>query len=242
MGLTKLLAVTGHTISSRARGALIWGAALGALGALFVAIYPSISGSSAGMEQMVSSMPDAMKELIGFGAGTFGSVEGFVGGEMLSFLVPLALSFFPILLASSALAGAEEDGTVDVLMGNPLSRPQFVLGRFLAAAVLLLGIVTLMGAATWLTGVIADVDLGLGSMAAASLTLWALCISFGGLAPPAVGGPAPALSGARDTGGATHPDVLRGWTRRLGGFLRYYPAALSVLLLRLGHRERYGLE
>ena len=181
-GLTKLLAVTGHTISSRARTAVIWGAALGALGALFVAIYPSISGSSAGMEQMVSSMPDAMKELIGFGAGTFGSVEGFVGGEMLSFLVPLALSFFPILLASSALAGAEEDGTIDVLMGNPLSRPQFVLGRFLAAAVLLLGIVTLMGAATWLTGVIADVDLRLGSMAAASLTLWALCISFGGLA------------------------------------------------------------
>lgn len=181
-GLTKLLTITGHAINLKARAMLIWGAALGLLGALFVALYPSISGSSAGMEQMVSGMPDAMKEMVGFGAGAFSSVEGWLNGEMLGFLVPLALSFFPILVASSAIAGAEEDGTMDILMGNPLSRWQFAAGRFLAAAVLLLGIVTIMGALTWLTAVIADVDLGLGSMAAGSLTLWALCIFFGGLA------------------------------------------------------------
>lgn len=181
-GLTKLLTITGHAINLKAQAMLIWGVALGALGALFVALYPSISDSSAGMQEMVSSMPAAMREMVGFGAGTFSSVEGWLNGEMLGFLVPLALSFFPILVASYALAGAGEDGTIDVLMSAPLSRWQFVLGRFLAAAVMLLGIVAIMGAATWLTAVIADVDLGLGSMAAGSLSLWALCIFFGGLA------------------------------------------------------------
>lgn len=181
-GLVKLLTITGHAINLKVRAMLIWGAALGALGALFVALYPSISGSSAGMEQMVSSMPAAMREMVGFGAGAFSSIEGWLSGEMLGFLVPLALSFFPILVASSALAGAEEDGTMDILMGASLSRWQFVVGRFLAAAALLLGIVTIMGAATWLTAVIVDVDLALGSMAAGSLTLWSLCIFFGGLA------------------------------------------------------------
>jgi ABC-2 type transport system permease protein len=174
--------MTGHTIHLRARGALIWSAALGALGALFVALYPSISGSGASIEQMMSSMPAAMRDMIGYGGDAFSSVEGWLAGEMLSFLVPLALSFFPILVASSAIAGAEENGTMDMLLGNPLSRSQFALARFAAAAILLLGIVTLMGAVTWLTGIIVDVDLGLGAMAAASLSLWSLCIFFGGIA------------------------------------------------------------
>ena len=179
--LTQLLALTGHSVNLRARGALIWGIALGALGAVFVAIYPSLEGA-AGMQQMISSLPQAMRDMLGYGPDALSSVEAFMGAEMLSFVVPLALSLFPILLASSALAGAEEDGTIDILMGNPLSRWQLVLGRFLAAAVLLLGIVTLVGTLTWITAVIADVDLSLRLMAAASLSLWPLCLFFGSLA------------------------------------------------------------
>ena len=180
--LSQLLALTTQDVSQRVRGMIIWGGVLGALGALFVAIWPSFSEDTAGMEQMVNSMPPAMRELFGFGEGAFSSVEGFIGGEMLNFLVPLALAFFPILVASSALAGAEEEGKIDVLMGNPLSRWQLVLGRFLSAAVVLLGIVAIMGLITWFTAVVVDVDLAFESMAAASVSLWALCIFFGGLA------------------------------------------------------------
>lgn len=180
-GLTKLLALTGHSISLRARSAVIWGLALGALGGIFVALYPSLADAS-GMEQMINSMPRAMRDLAGYGTGSFSSVESFLNSEMLGFMVPLALSFFPILVASSALAGAEEDGTMDVMMGNPLSRPQLVAGRFLAVAALLLGIVALMGALTWIAALLADVDLSPGSMAAASLSLWPLCLFFGGIA------------------------------------------------------------
>lgn len=180
-GLVQLLALTGHSINLRARGALIWGVALGALGAVFVAIYPYLEGA-AGMQQMISNMPQAMQDMLGYGPDALSSVEAFMGAEMLSLLVPLALSLFPILLASSALAGAEEDGTIDILMGNPLSRWQLVLGRFLAAAVLLLGIVAIMGSLSWITAVIAGVELSPGLMAAASLSLWPLCLFFGGIA------------------------------------------------------------
>lgn len=161
---------------------MIWGVALGALGAVYVALYPFLADASSRIEQLINSMPQAMRDLTGYGASSFGSVEGFLATEMLGFLVPLALSFFPILVASSAIAGAEEDGTMDVLMGNPLSRWQLLLGRFLAAGVLLLGIVTIMGTLIWITAVIVDVNLGLDSMAAASLSLWSLCIFFGGVA------------------------------------------------------------
>lgn len=181
-GLTKLLALTGQDMSLRARGALIWGLALGGLGALYVALYPSFAGDE-GIEQMIESMPQAMKDLAGFGESTgFESVEAFLATEMLNFIVPLALSVFPILIASSALAGAEEEGTMDVLLGNPLPRWQLVASRFLSAAVLLLGILTLMGFLTWIAAPIFDVDLSIDSAAAGALNLWPLCLFFGGVA------------------------------------------------------------
>ena len=180
--VTKLLTLTGQDMGQRVRGMVVWGMILGALGALFVAIWPTFKDDIGGMEEMMSSMPPAMREMLGFGEGAFSSVEGFIGGEMLNFLAPLALAFFPILVASSALAGAEEEGKIDVLMGNPVSRWQIVVSRFLSAAVLLFGIVTIMGLLTWITAVIVDVDLAFRSTAAASVSLWALCILFGGLA------------------------------------------------------------
>ncbi len=180
--IAKLLALAWQDMGQRVRGMLIWGGILGGLGALFVAIWPSFEEDTAGMEQLLNTMPQAMRDLFGFGENAFSTVEGFIGGEMLNFLAPLALAFFPILLASSALAGAEEEGRLDVLMGTPLSRWQLVLGRFLSAAALLFGIVAIMGLLTWLTAVVMDVGLAFESMAAASVSLWALCIFFGGLA------------------------------------------------------------
>ena len=179
--LTKLLALTGQDMSLRVRGVLIWGVILGALGAMFVAIAPTLTDNP-GMAEFYDSMPQAMLDLFGYSEGAFSSVEGILDGEMLGFMVPLALSIFTILAASSALAGAEEEGKMDVLMGNPLSRWQVVVSRFLSATVLLLGIVTIMGLITWITALILDVDLSVGSMAAGSLSLWPLALFFGGLA------------------------------------------------------------
>ncbi len=180
-GLTKLLALTGHDISLRVRGVPIWGVVLGALGALFVAIWPTFEDNP-GIAELYSSMPQAMLDLFGYGKGGFSSVEGLLDGEMLGFMVPLALSIFMILVTSSALAGAEEEGAMDVLMGNPLTRWQLVVSRFLSAAVLLLGIVAIMGLIIWITALIADVDLSFESMAAGSLNLWSLALFFGGIA------------------------------------------------------------
>ena len=97
-------------------------------------------------------------------------------------LAPLALAFFPILASAGAIAGAEERGTIDVLLGNPLSRWQVVVGNFVATALSLLGIVALMGLFIWGMAVLLDVDLSFGTTAEAVLNLWPICLFFGGLA------------------------------------------------------------
>jgi ABC-2 type transport system permease protein len=110
------------------------------------------------------------------------TIEGFLASQLFSFLFPLSLAFFPILASAGAIAGAEERGTIDVLLGNPIPRWQLVVGNFAATAVSLLGIAAILGLFTWVPAVLLDVDLALERTAEAVLNLWPLCILFGGLA------------------------------------------------------------
>ena len=97
-------------------------------------------------------------------------------------MAALVLAFFPILAASNAIAGAEERGTIDVLLGNPIPRWQIVAGSFTATALSTLGILAILGLATYGAAVALDVELPLARTAEAVLNLWPLCIFFGGLA------------------------------------------------------------
>ena len=127
----------------------------------------------------MQAYPKGMLEA--FGISDMGTIRGYLAGQVFN-LAPLALAFFPILTLSGAIAGAEERGTIDVLLGNPLPRWQLVAGSFVAVALSLLGIVAIMGMVMWSTAVLVEVDLPLGASAAAVLNLWPMCIFFGALA------------------------------------------------------------
>lgn len=182
-GPRTLLALTEHTMRLQFRSALIWGVYLAALGIVYIAIYPSLSGQQEQLNGLINNLPESMRNLFGYGPGSgFGSIEGLLSTELLNFIAPLALAFFPILASASAIAGAEEDGKIDVLMSNPLPRWQLVVGSFVATAISLLGIVAVIGVLMWLTALIVNVELSASAMASAVLNLWPLSIFFGGLA------------------------------------------------------------
>jgi ABC-2 type transport system permease protein len=131
------------------------------------------------MDQLVRMYPEGMREA--FNIEDMGSPEGFLDSQVFS-LAPLALAFFPILACAGAIAGAEERGTLDVLLGNPLPRWQLVAGSFLATALSLLGILAVVGLLTYVTAVLLDVDLSLLTTAGTVLNLWPISMFFGGLA------------------------------------------------------------
>ncbi len=80
------------------------------------------------------------------------------------------------------IAGAEERGTIDVLLGNPLPRWQLVAGNFLATVLSLLGISALVGLLIWGTAVLVDVNLSLREITDGVLNLWPITGVFGALA------------------------------------------------------------
>lgn len=168
-----------QTTKSQSRSVLIWGAALGLYSAALVASYTTFSGSAEQMNQLLEAYPQGMLEA--FGITDLADVENYMNSQVF-LLAPLALAFFPILAAAGTIAGAEERGTIDVLLGNPIPRWQLVVGSFASISLSLLAILALMGALTWITAALMDVDLSLGSTAAAVLNMWPLCLLFGAAA------------------------------------------------------------
>jgi ABC-2 type transport system permease protein len=161
------------------RSIVIWGAALGLYSAAMVASFTAIEGSAAQLNQLMEAYPKGMLEA--FGVTDLGDPANYLHSQFFG-LGPLALSFFPILALAGAIAGAEERGTIDVLLGNPLPRWQLVAGNFLATALSLLGICALVGLLTWGTAVLFDVDLSLPEITAGVLNLWPITVVFGALA------------------------------------------------------------
>jgi ABC-2 type transport system permease protein len=161
------------------RGVIIWGAALGMYSAAMVASFTAIEGSAEQLNQLMEAYPKGMLEA--FGVTDLGDPANYLHSQVFGF-APLALSFFTIMALSAAVAGAEERGTMDVLLGNPLPRWQLVIGNFVAAALSLLAICAVVGLLTWGMAVLVDVELSVRQVAEAVLNLWPVCIMFGALA------------------------------------------------------------
>lgn len=174
-----LAPLVSHVLRLQARGALIWGAVLGLYSAAIVASFTTFSADAEQMNQILDAYPQGLMDA--FGVQDLGDAENYMSSQVFV-LAPLALAFFSILAAAGTVAGAEERGTIDVLLGNPIRRWQLVVGSFAATALSLLVIVAVTGLLTWGTAVLLDVDLSLTSTAEGVLNMWPVCLFFGGVA------------------------------------------------------------
>jgi ABC-2 type transport system permease protein len=175
-----LLSVVVHELRMRVRGVIIWGTVLGLYCGAMVASYVSLEDQMQQFEGLLDSYPQVFVEA--FGITDLLTIEGFLASQFFNWAAPLALSFFPMLVLAGAIAGAEERGTIDVLLGKPVPRWQLVVGSFVSVAISLLGIIAILGLFTWIPARLLDVDLSSGAAAEAALNLWPICLFFGGLA------------------------------------------------------------
>lgn len=172
----------GHVMGLQARSVAIWSVVLGAFGVMMVAIFPSMA-SGPGLEQMTDTLPKGLMQAAGVeDLASMGTIEGFLQAQIFGLVLPLAVPFFAILAAAGAIAGAEENGTIDVLMGNPLSRWQLVVAYFVSIAVSLAEILAIFGLFLWGSALFIDAELPLGTVAEGVFGAWPLCLLFGELA------------------------------------------------------------
>lgn len=151
-----------------------YGLGLALMAALIVYIYPSYADQFAGFE-----IPEAMRALIGDVDYTTGT--GFVSAEFFSW-IPIVVAVFAITSGTGALGGEETNGTLDLLLAQPITRVRVAvekLAGLLVASVLIVAI-TYVG---WLVSVpFVDIEVGLGELAVATLNLLPLMLVLQALA------------------------------------------------------------
>ena len=151
-----------------------YGLGLGLLAALVVFIYPSYSEQMADFE-----IPDALE---GFtGGADYTTPEGFLSAEFFSF-APAVLCIFAIMAGTSALAGEEAAGTLELLLAQPLSRRRLVLEKIaaLVSSTCLIVVVTSIG---WLVSVpFVDIDISYLKLITATARMIPIVLVFEAMA------------------------------------------------------------
>lgn len=137
------MTVFSRAVRDRRRGLVGWTVGIVALVLFTVALYPTIE-SNADFERVAEQLPPAMRAMFGFDdAVPLTSAPGYLQTRLFSSLLPLLLLVFAIGAGARAIGGSEEDGTLELLLMNPVTRRQVVIARF-ASVVALVTVLTLV--------------------------------------------------------------------------------------------------
>jgi ABC-2 type transport system permease protein len=163
------------------RGQILgWGLGLAFLAAILVLFYDTMAAEQEQFQQLLDAYPPEMVAFFG-GALDLLSPSGFLGMYFFA-MMPIILGIFAIMAGSGLLVADEENGTLDLVLAHPVSRTGLFAGRLLAFAAALVGILVLgwLGFALMLP--FSGLEVNLGRLAAAMLSLGATQFFFAALA------------------------------------------------------------
>lgn len=171
-----------RTLRDAYRGIVYWSVGIILLVAAIVSVYPSIRGNGS-LTKLVQSYPGALKAFIGFGGVVdYSSGIGYLGIELFSLTLPLALIVAAVGAGARAIAGEEEQATLDLLLANPVSRRRLVLEKAVALVVLLVLLSLVVFSALAVSTAAAGMKVTLAHLAAASAATGLLALLYGAIA------------------------------------------------------------
>jgi ABC-2 type transport system permease protein len=121
----------------RRRGLAGWCIGVAGLVVFTVAFFPSVEGNET-FDELTDQLPAGLRSLLGVTQGApITSAPGYLHARLFSTLVPLLLVVYAIGLGARAIGGTEEDGTLELLLAQPVTRTRVALERYLANTTLL---------------------------------------------------------------------------------------------------------
>lgn len=175
--------VTFKTLRDRRRSLLWW--VVGIFGYLLGigAVYPIVEDNQEQFEALLETYPDELLAIMGVGGeeSLFDPV-GFMQAEAFGWIVPLVFAIYGAVQGARAVAGEEEDGTIDLVMATPLSRTGLVWQKWMALVLAegVLGLTLLVSLAV--DRALFNLDIPLANIAAGSFMAVLLGVFFGSLA------------------------------------------------------------
>jgi ABC-2 type transport system permease protein len=151
-----LRTIATKTIRDGRRSLFWWSTGLASLAAFTVLFYPAIQ-EMPGLDELLQGLPEALLRLIG--DSELLSPEGYLNSQLYGAIVPLVLMFYGLAAGAGAVAGEEENRTLDLLLANPVPRWRLVVEKLLAMVVGLVVISAVLWLAVYLPAVAVDMDL-----------------------------------------------------------------------------------
>jgi ABC-2 type transport system permease protein len=107
-----------------------WGLGLGGLGYLLLDIYGSIFQRSVDLQSFIDAFPEEFLAFFG-DTNSFLTMEGFLGLEFFSYM-PVILGILVVSSASSLISKQEENGSLELIAAQPISRSEIFWGKVFA--------------------------------------------------------------------------------------------------------------
>lgn len=166
------------TLWDQRRSLLGWAIGFAGVALIYGGFYPFAATPE--YAELIEGLPPALAEAMGW--DDISSPHGYLGSTVFGILGPVLATIMAIGIGTRAIAGSEEDGSLEMLIAHPVTRTRVVVQKAIALAMTtaMAGLVV-MAAILVLRGPI-DLDLPLGHIAAASLNLALMSLLFGSLA------------------------------------------------------------
>ena len=145
------------------------------------AIFPTLRDSNV-FSDFVENLPPQMLAIFGMEPETLLTAAGYLQSQFYSLFGPLLIMVFAVGSAASATAGEERDGTMDMLLSEPVSRRSVLLQQSAGVGVMTLAIVTVVAVALLILSPMFDLGLSVASIVWANLALWLLAALLGSVA------------------------------------------------------------
>ena len=176
--------VFARLVLDRRRGLLWWSVGVGAAVAFVAGFFPSVRDNES-FAEITEDLPEGLQSLFGIEPGTLiTSAVGYLDARWFATTLPVLLLVYGIGLGAASIAGSEEDGTLELLLANPVSRTR-VLFEWVAAMVVLLVFLAVVAAVLLvavapLVGL--DEGIGVGGLVAATVGVLLLSLVHAALA------------------------------------------------------------
>jgi ABC-2 type transport system permease protein len=107
-----------------------WSVGLLGLVAFTVAFYPTVEGQP-GFDELLERLPPAVRAFVGTKEGiSITSAPGYLQARLFGSLLPVLLLVFGVGVGARAIGGSEDDGTLELLLSNPVTRLRVALERY----------------------------------------------------------------------------------------------------------------
>jgi ABC-2 type transport system permease protein len=170
------------TLRDRRRSLIGWTIGLIAYSIFILAFFPTIRDSAGDFEDILESIPPALRAISGRDVVDIASPVGYLNTQVFNLMAPLLLLVFAIGFGARTVAGEEQEGTLELVLAAPIPRWRLVTEKFAAmlAGTVVLGVVLWVGLA--MGAQLVDMDLAVTRIAGAVLSAVLLALVYGSVA------------------------------------------------------------